>query len=188
MVLDWICHNVKHSFKIADCTLNAFRYRNDILGTFVLPFIRQRYIYHFFQQVIKHQMSRIKDLNGLSWTKSYLGSFLANISSDFFSLEHLWDQLIGRRFRKRQNQPETLQDLRFALIQELQLVPKANIITLIECKRRSCESRLYSLLNPEWHWTIRIRSRNCKERFWSLFVTQNFKTTNVIYLWLDFLR
>jgi transposase len=52
------------------------------------------------------------------------------LSPDLTPIEHLWDKL-GRRVRHRQNQPETLQELRDPLVHEWNNIPQAFIQRLI---------------------------------------------------------
>ena len=51
---------------------------------------------------------------------------LPDLSLDLSPIEHLWDQF-DRRVRKRQRQPRTLDRLRVALMEELQLIPQVSI-------------------------------------------------------------
>ena len=60
------------------------------------------------------------------------------LSPDLSPIEHLWDEL-GRRFRHRQNLPETLQGLRDALVHEWNNIPQAFIQRLIGSMPRICE-------------------------------------------------
>ena len=61
------------------------------------------------------------------------------LSPDLSPIEHLWDEL-GRRVRHRKNPPETLQELRDALVHEWNNIPHAFIQRLIGSTRRRCES------------------------------------------------
>ena len=61
------------------------------------------------------------------------------LSPDLSPTEHLWDEL-GRRFRQRQNPPETLQELRDALVHEWNNIPQAFIQRLIGSMRWRCEA------------------------------------------------
>jgi hypothetical protein len=44
-----ICHNGRTQLKIVQGTLNAVKYRDDILDPIVLPFLQQRNFDHVFQ-------------------------------------------------------------------------------------------------------------------------------------------
>ena len=50
-------------------------------------------------------------------------------------IEHLWD-LIGRRLHNRQKQPQTLQELEDALLEEWMAIPQETISTLIRSMSR----------------------------------------------------
>jgi transposase len=58
------------------------------------------------------------------------------LSPDLSPIEHLWDEL-GRRVRNGLNPPETLDELRRALIQEWNNIPQAFIIGSM---RRRCQA------------------------------------------------
>ena len=49
MVWDGICHDGRTQLKIFQGTLNAEKYRDDILDPIVLPFMQQRNFDHLFQ-------------------------------------------------------------------------------------------------------------------------------------------
>ena len=51
-------------------------------------------------------------------------------SPDLNCIEHLWD-LIGRRLHNRQHQPQTLQELEAALMEEWRVIPQETIRRLI---------------------------------------------------------
>ena len=61
------------------------------------------------------------------------------LSPDLNPIEHLWDKL-GRRVRNGLNPPETLDELRRALIQEWNNIPQAFIRILIGSMRRRCQA------------------------------------------------
>ena len=50
MVWGGICHTGRTELKVIDGTLNAVRYRDDILARIVLPFIRNNGFHHTFQE------------------------------------------------------------------------------------------------------------------------------------------
>ena len=61
------------------------------------------------------------------------------LSPDLNPIEHLWDEL-GRRVRNGLNPPETLDELRRALIQEWNNIPQTCIRNLIGSMRRRCQA------------------------------------------------
>ena len=115
-------------------TLNAQKYRQDILTPHVVPFIRRNG--GTFQQdnarphVARDNMDYLRrnNIDVLPWPA---------LSPDLSPIEHLWDQL-DRRVRKRRQQPATLDQLRAALTEEWQRIPQASINRLIASMRRRC--------------------------------------------------
>jgi hypothetical protein len=131
MVCAGICHGGRTQLKIVQGTLNTVKYRDDIHDPIALPFLQQRNFDHVFQ----HGNTRCHVLNQnhicvLPWPA---------LSPDMSPIEHLWDEL-GRRVRHRQNPPETLQELRDALVHEWNNIPHAFIQRLIGSIRRTCKT------------------------------------------------
>ena len=60
-------------------------------------------------------------------------------SPDPNCIEHLWD-LIGRRLHNRQHQPQTLQELVDALLEEWRVIPQETICRLIRSMSRRCQA------------------------------------------------
>ena len=58
---------------------------------------------------------------------------------DLNCIEHLWD-LIGRRLHNRQHQPQTLQELEVALLEEWRVIPQETIRRLIRSMSRRCQA------------------------------------------------
>ena len=101
MVWPGISRDGHTQLKIVDGTLNALRYRDDILDPIVLPFLTQRNFDHVFQhdnpgchctRVCQDVLNQ-NHIRVLPWPK---------LSPDLSPIEHLWDE-IGRRVRHRQN-------------------------------------------------------------------------------------
>ena len=59
------------------------------------------------------------------------------LSPNLLPVEHLWDQL-DEMVRKRQQQPQTLDQLRAALMEEWQRIPQVSINRLIASMQRRC--------------------------------------------------
>jgi hypothetical protein len=139
-VIVWagICHDGRTQFKIVQGTLNAVKYRDDILDPILLPFLQQRNFDHVFQHDnAKCHVARVcQDFLNQNHIRVLPWSVL---SPDLSPIEHLWDEL-GRRVRHRQNPPETLQELRDARVDEWNNIPQAFIQRLIGSMRRRCEA------------------------------------------------
>jgi hypothetical protein len=133
-----ICHDGRTQLKIVQGTLNAVKYRDDILDPIALPFLQHRNFDHVFQ----HDNARCHK------TRVYQDFLNQNhirvlpwpaLSPDLSRIEHLWDDL-GRRVRHRQNPLETLQELRDAYVHEWNNITQAFIQRLIGSMRRRCEA------------------------------------------------
>jgi hypothetical protein len=139
MVWAGICHDGRTQLKIVQGTLNAVKYRDDILDPIVLPFLQQRNFDHVFQhENARCDVARVcqdflnkNHIRVLPWP--------ALISPHLSPIENLWDEL-GRRVRHRQNPPATLKELRDALVHEWNNIPQAFIQRLTGSKRRRCEA------------------------------------------------
>ena len=66
------------------------------------------------------------------------------LSPDLSPINHLWGQM-DRMVRKRQQQPQTLDQLRAALMEEKQRIPQVSIKILIASMRRRCVAVINSL-------------------------------------------
>ena len=122
MVWAGICLDGRTQLSIVQVTLNAVKYRADILDPIVLPFLQQRH----FDQVFQHynarcHVARVRQdflnqnhIRVLPWP-----ALPPNLSS----IEHAWDEL-GRRVHHRQNPTEILQELRDALVHEWDNMPQ----------------------------------------------------------------
>ena len=109
MIWGGISHVERTDIKIIDGNLNAARYRDEILATIVLPFLRRHRFSHVFQHdnarchVACVSMDFLNDnhIHTLPWPA---------LSPDLKLIKHLWDEL-GRRVRNGLNPPETLDEL-----------------------------------------------------------------------------
>jgi len=136
--LGWIYHDGRTQFKIVQGTLNAVKYRDDILDPIVLSFLQQRNFGHDFQHDSPRcHVARVcqdflnqNHIRVLPWTA---------LSPDLSPIEHLWDEL-GRRVRHLQNPPETQQELRDTLVHEWNNITQTFIQRLIGSTRRRCEA------------------------------------------------
>ena len=116
-VWDGICHDGRTHLTIVQGTLNAVKYRDDILDPIVLPFLQQRNFDHVFQHgnARCHVTSVCQDFLSQNHIRILPWSALA---PDLSLIEHLWDDL-GRHVGYRQNPPETL------LVHEWNNIPQA---------------------------------------------------------------
>jgi hypothetical protein len=138
MVWAGICHDGHTQLKIVQGTLNAVKYRDDILDPIVLSFLQQRNFDHVFHHDnARYHLARVcqdflnqNHIRVLPWPA---------LSPDLSPIELSLDEL-GRRVRHRQNPPETLQWLRDALVHEWNNIPSAFIQRLIGSMRRRCEA------------------------------------------------
>jgi len=134
MVWAGIFHGGRTQLKIVQGTLDAVKYRDDILDPTVLSFLQQRNVDHVFQHDnARCHVARVcqdflnqNPIRVLPWPA---------LSPDLSPIEYLWDEL-GRRVRHRQNPPETLQGLR----DEWTNTSQAFIQRLIGSMRRRCEA------------------------------------------------
>jgi hypothetical protein len=138
MVWAGICHASRTQLNIVQGTLNAVKYRDDILDPIVLPFLQQRIFDHVFQHDnarchVARICQRLSEQNHIHVLPS------PAISPDLSPIEHLWDEL-GRSVGHRQNPPETLQKVRDSLMHEWNNIPQAFIQRLVGSMRRRCEA------------------------------------------------
>jgi len=132
MVWGGISHGFKSQLIVLDGTLNAARYRDEILRPVVVPLV-QRYNLTFQQDNARPHVARIcqnfltaQNIQPLDWPA---------YSPDLSPIEHLWDEL-DRRVRRRQNAPTDLVQLRHALLEEWDNIPMAIVNRLMNSMRR----------------------------------------------------
>jgi hypothetical protein len=154
MVWAGICHDVRTQLIIVQGTLNAVKYRDDIIVLSFCPFCNSETLITSFNMTMQ-------DVTWLLFVKT----FWTKITSVFFLGRHYhWichqlniygmNSVARRRVRHRQNPPETLQELRDALVHECNNIPQAFIQRLIgyasemrSC--RCCKRWSHTLLNSE---------------------------------------
>ena len=129
MIWDGISHVERTDLKVIDGNLNAARYRDEIIVPIVLPFLRR----HRFSHIVQHDNARChvarvsmdflndNHIRTLQWPA---------LSPDLNLVKHLRDEL-GQRVRNGLNSPETLDELRRALIQQWNNIPQTFIRNLI---------------------------------------------------------
>ena len=129
-----ISHGVKSPLIVVPGNLTAVRCRDEILRPVAVPLVQQ------------HQMTFQHD-NARPHVASVCQDFLANnnivpldwppYSLDLFPTEHLWDEL-DRRVRRRRNPPppNTLGQLRTALLEEWENITMGKINALVNSMQR----------------------------------------------------
>ena len=117
-----------------DGTLNAKKYRQEILGRHVVPFM-QANGGTFQQDNARPHVSR----DNMDYLRRHNVEMLLwpVLSLDLSPIEHLWGQL-DRRVHRRRQQSQTLNELRAALTEEWQRIPKMTINRLVASMRRRC--------------------------------------------------
>ena len=124
MVWAGICHDGRTQLKIVQGTLNAVKYRDDILDPIVLPFLQQRNFDHVFQ----HDNGRCHVARICQYFQNQIHIRVVPWPA-LSPIEHVWDEL-GRRVRHRQHPPETLQELSDALVHKWNNIPQAFILSV----------------------------------------------------------
>lgn len=115
--------------------LTAQRYIDQVLRPVVVPFMAQRPGFEFQQDNARPHSARVSQdflqANGvtvMNWPA---------LSPDMAPIEHLWDE-IGRRIKRRPQQPRTVTELQNALEAEWYNIPQVFINRLITSMRRRC--------------------------------------------------
>ena len=132
MVWGGISHGVKTPLIVVPRNLTAVRYRDEILRPVAVPLVQQ------------HQMTFQHD-NARPHVARVCQDFLANnnivpldwppYSPDLSPIEHLWDEL-DRRVKRGRNTPNTLGQLRTALLEEWENIPMRKINALVNSMQR----------------------------------------------------
>ena len=114
MVWGGISHGLKSPLIVVPGNLTTVRCRDEILRPIAVPLVQQH------QMTVQHDNARphaarvCQDfLTRLDWPP---------YSPDLSPVEHLWDDL-DRRVRRRRNTPNTLGQLRTALLEEWENIP-----------------------------------------------------------------
>ncbi len=138
IILGGISYNRRTDPVIVNGNLNALRYRDEIFRRHVRPFIRANggifqhdnarpHVAHVCMEYLHR-----RHIDVLPWPA---------LSPDMSPIEHLWDML-DRRIRQRRHQPETLGELREAILVEWRNIPHRAIQRLIGSMRRRCRALL----------------------------------------------
>ena len=140
MIWGGILHGVKSPLIVVPGNLTAVRYRDEILRPVAVPFVQQ------------HQMTSQHN-NACPHVARVCQDFLANnnivpldwplYSPDLSPIEHLWDEL-DRRVRRRRDTPNTLGQLRTALLEEWENIPMRTINALVNSMQRRIRAVIYA--------------------------------------------
>ena len=123
---------------IFDRSVTANVYVNAVLQPIVVPFMRQNFPNGngiFQQDNATPHTARLTarylnqtNVNTLPWPA---------LSPDMSPIEHVW-AVLKKRIERRQNPPQTLQELRVAAVEEWQNIPQQEIGRKINSMRRRC--------------------------------------------------
>uniref|UniRef100_A0A3P9JKL4 Tc1-like transposase DDE domain-containing protein n=1 Tax=Oryzias latipes TaxID=8090 RepID=A0A3P9JKL4_ORYLA len=134
MVWAGICFGRRTQVHFIDGILNAQRYRDEILGPIVVPYIQQYHLMFQHDNARPHvarictQFLEAENIPVLAWPA---------YSPDMSPIEHVWDAL-DRRIRQRVPVPANIQQLRTAIEEEWTNIPQATIDNLINFMQRRC--------------------------------------------------
>ena len=136
MVWGGITANEKLQLVVIPGNLNAQNYINLVLNPVVVPFVNNPQRQIIFQQDnarphtarATRQFLQRNNVQTMEWPA---------VSPDLSPIEHLWDEL-NRRIRSRVVQPQHMNELQAALLQEWQNIPLRVLRRLVFSMRRRC--------------------------------------------------
>lgn len=140
MVWGAINANFRSALIRVNGTLTARRYIDIILNPELVPLLRR----HGRNQQLTFQQDNAR-AHTARLTQDFLRTHGVNVmdwpavSPDLNCIEHMWDEL-GRRLRKRRNQPNDVDGLFRALQEEWGNIPVATVRRLTQSMRRRCEA------------------------------------------------
>lgn len=138
----WGCfsHDCKLALHVLDGTLNAQRYRDNILDTYISP--------HFENHRLADRPV-FQDDNARPHRARIIGEYLhaesidtiewPAMSPDMSPIEHVWD-FIGRKINEREPRCANLIELRAALVEEWNRFPQWRLQRLVQGMRRRVET------------------------------------------------
>ena len=142
MVWGGIKSDRKFGLVIIRGNMNAQRYQNDVLRPVVVPYVNNRRGNVVFQQDNARPHVAAATMQYLQQNNVQVLDWPA-VSPDLSPIEHVWD-LLDRRVRQRPVQPQTLQQLEQALIQEWNNITLNEIRPYIRSMRRRCRAIINS--------------------------------------------
>ncbi len=129
-----VCYGQRTQVHFINGLLNAQRYRDEILGPIVVPFIHDHHLMLQHDNAWPHvarictQFLENENIPVLAWPAC---------SPDITPIKHVWDAL-DRRIRQRVPVPVNIQQLRTAIEEECTNIQQATINNLINSMRRRC--------------------------------------------------
>ena len=142
MVLGAINHDFRSDLVLIQGNLTAHRYINEVLQPVLIPLLQR----HRNNGQLTFQQDNAR-AHSARLTQNYLMNQRIDVlewpsvSPDMNCIEHMWDKL-GRRLRRRPQQPQNVRDLWLALHQEWHNIPMATVRRLV----RSMPQRLQAVI------------------------------------------
>lgn len=124
--------------QVVQGTMNAVKYRDDILETVVTPFLRTAEGQNVILQDDNARPHRATIINDYKTAENITSLPWPSLSPDLNPIEHLWDEL-GRRVRAREPAVSTLAELRNALLEEWDQIPRVRRMRLVSSMIKRCE-------------------------------------------------
>ena len=145
MVWGGILHGVKSPLIVVSGNLTAVRYRDEILRPVAVPLVQQQHMTFQPDNACPHVARVCQDFRA---NNNIVPLVWPPYSPDLSPIEHLWDKL-DRRVRRRRNNPNTLGQLRAALLEEWENIPMRKINALVNSMQR----RITAVINARGGYT-----------------------------------
>lgn len=139
MIWGGICLRARTELVLVNGNMTAARYITEILEDHVMPFV----------EFIGNQDFLLMHDNARPHTATSVLRYLAEVgiqkvewpahSPDLNPIEHIWDNL-KRKIRASSNPPETLDELRIAILRTWEEIPQQDIRDLIVSMRSRCQA------------------------------------------------
>ena len=109
------------------------------LSPHIVPVLQNHDIISVFQQDNARPHIACDNIQFLRNNNIYFIGYWPSISLDLNPINHLWDNL-DTRVRRRKNPPGNVNELREALLEEWNNIPRAQINNLIYSMRHHCQA------------------------------------------------